>query len=261
MLMEDLQHNKEYITDMEYILITGASSGIGRMISIHLSGAYNLILNGRNINKLMETKSLCAPGNDQIIYNCDLNNQDETENSFQHLIQEKNIAVSGFVHCAGYLKMLPFRTTSRQIMQDTMNINFFSAATLIKILISKKINGTSLNNIIFISSTASIMGAKAFSVYSASKGALDSFMRCLAVELAPNVRVNSVLPGAIRTMMTDKIFQEAEVTENMKADYPLGFGDPADIAEMVSFLLSPKAKWITGQQFVIDGGRTINISG
>ena len=104
------------------------------------------------------------------------------------------------------------------------------------------------------------MGAKAFNVYSASKAALDALMRSLAVELAPNVRLNSVLPGAIQTRMTDHIFKDAELLNRMTKDYPLGVGYPSDIFEMVRFLISDESRWITGQQFVVDGGRSINIS-
>ena len=86
-------------------------------------------------------------------------------------------------------------------------------------------------------------------------------MRCLAVELAPNVRVNSVLPGAVRTRMTEGIFANAEVVERMKGQYPLGLGNPANIADAVAFLLSEKASWITGQQVTVDGGATIDITG
>ena len=86
-------------------------------------------------------------------------------------------------------------------------------------------------------------------------------MRCLAVELAPNVRVNSVLPGAVRTRMTEGIFANEEVVERMKSKYPLGLGDVSKIADAVSFLLSEKAAWITGQQITVDGGATIDITG
>jgi len=86
-------------------------------------------------------------------------------------------------------------------------------------------------------------------------------MRCLAVELAPRVRVNSVLPGAVKTEMTDGIFADDEIAGRMEKEYPLGIGSPEDIADMVRFLLSENAKWITGQQLTVDGGRTINISG
>jgi NAD(P)-dependent dehydrogenase (short-subunit alcohol dehydrogenase family) len=99
------------------------------------------------------------------------------------------------------------------------------------------------------------------SIYGSTKGALDSLMRCLAIELAPKVRVNSVLPGGVKTEMTASIYENKELIDRMEATYPLGFGYPEDIYEAVNFLLSDKSRWITGQQFTVDGGRTINITG
>jgi NAD(P)-dependent dehydrogenase (short-subunit alcohol dehydrogenase family) len=85
-------------------------------------------------------------------------------------------------------------------------------------------------------------------------------MRALAVELAPEVRVNSVLPGAVETAMTKQVFADPEVAPRVSAEYPLGTGKPGDIAAAVEFLLSEDARWITGQQLVVDGGRTVNIT-
>ena len=86
-------------------------------------------------------------------------------------------------------------------------------------------------------------------------------MRSLAVELAPRVRVNSVLPGGVRTAMTEHMYQDENLIERMAADYPLGLGEVKDIYMAVKFLLSDEARWVTGQQFTVDGGRTINITG
>jgi NAD(P)-dependent dehydrogenase (short-subunit alcohol dehydrogenase family) len=141
------------------------------------------------------------------------------------------------------------------------NTNVISASLIVKTLISKKINISALNNVVFISSNISNMGAKAMSIYGSTKGALDSLMRCLAIELAPKVRVNSVLPGGVKTEMTASIYENKELIDRMEATYPLGFGYPEDIYEAVNFLLSDKSRWITGQQFTVDGGRTINITG
>jgi NAD(P)-dependent dehydrogenase (short-subunit alcohol dehydrogenase family) len=85
-------------------------------------------------------------------------------------------------------------------------------------------------------------------------------MRCLAIELAPNTRVNSVLPGAILTEMTQDIFSDEEVVKKIKETYPLGIGETNDIYQIVDFLLSENSKWITGQQITVDGGRSINIT-
>jgi NAD(P)-dependent dehydrogenase (short-subunit alcohol dehydrogenase family) len=85
-------------------------------------------------------------------------------------------------------------------------------------------------------------------------------MRALAVELAPATRVNSILPGAIQTSMAEGGFADPAIVEKLRQDYPLGIGRPDDIASAVEFVLSAGARWLTGQEIVIDGGRTINAS-
>jgi NAD(P)-dependent dehydrogenase (short-subunit alcohol dehydrogenase family) len=245
----------------QYILITGASSGIGRVLAINLSPNFNLILHGRNEKKLEETKSLCSKEKDQLLFILDLNDIEKVESSVGKFIVENNIEIIHFVHSAGFMKMLPLKAMSLEIINTTYATNVISAALIIKTLIQRKINDGSLKTIVFISSNISNFGAKAFSIYGSSKGALDSMMRSLAVELSPKVRVNSILPGALKTEMTESIFENKDISDRMLELYPLGLGDPIEIFNMVKFLISEDAKWITGQQLVIDGGRTINISG
>ena len=165
-----------------------------------------------------------------------------------------------FVHCAGFMKLLPLKMLSVKVLNRTFNVNVFSSNIIVKTLMQKKANSVSLKSVVFISSNISNMGASAFSTYAASKGALDSSMRCLAVELAPRVRINSILPGAIQTGMTKAIYENETIAQKLIDAHPLGIGQPEDIYGMVSFLLSENAKWITGQQITIDGGRTIDLS-
>ena len=80
-------------------------------------------------------------------------------------------------------------------------------------------------------------------------------MKSLAAELAPKVRVNAVMPGGIRTRTTNFMY-EAQDAPNPR--YLLGDGEKADVANMVEFLLSDKARWVTGQEFIVDGGLTSN---
>ncbi|MEG2184748.1 MAG: SDR family oxidoreductase [Cloacibacillus sp.] len=244
-----------------FILITGASSGVGRATAVALSDAYNLILHGRNMEKLEKTKSLCSNTATIFLWPCDFGVIEMVENSLVVLLTHLKIKISGLVYSAGMVEMLPLRALSLDKLRDTFNTNFLSAAIISKVLVQKKMNGTELKNIVFISSNISDRGGKAFSVYAASKGALDSFMRCLAVELAPRVRVNSLLPGGMRTEMTEDICKDTALMERMEATYPLGMGKPENIAAAVKFLLSDDGSWITGQTITIDGGRTINITG
>jgi len=245
----------------QYILVTGASSGIGSFIAKSLSSNYNVIIHGRDIIKINHVILGCDNPANQLTFVADLLKYEDLEVILEKFISEKNIEVIGFVHCAGFMNMLPAKMTSVAAIQKTFSTNLFSAAMIVKVLLQRKVNAGALKNIVFISSNISNFGAKAFSLYSASKAGIDGLMRSLAVELAPAVRVNSVLPGAIHTPMTTAIFQDSDKTKLMLSTYPMGEGFPKDISNMVEFLLSDESRWITGQQFTVDGGRTVNISG
>jgi NAD(P)-dependent dehydrogenase (short-subunit alcohol dehydrogenase family) len=245
----------------KFVLVTGASSGIGRKISIELSAVHNVVLHGRNIERLLETKEKCAQNTQHIVFARDLSNVIGLEDDLSLFIKNNNIQITQFVHCAGFMKMIPLKMITIETINTTFATNVISVALIIKILINRKINNAALISVVLISSNISNFGAKAFNVYGASKAALDGLMRSLAIELAPKVRINSVLPGAVKTEMTESIFADQETLQRMENTYPLGLGEENDIYEVVNFLLSPKARWITGQQFTVDGGRTINITG
>jgi NAD(P)-dependent dehydrogenase (short-subunit alcohol dehydrogenase family) len=241
-------------------LITGASSGIGRQIAVRLSQSRRLVFHGRDPDRLAETRALCHRPEEHLCWNVDLNQVDAIEPSLTQLIEEHRLTVAEFVHCAGMLKIQPLRLSDRALEQETMNVNFMSAVVILRLLIRRKLNGKHLRRVVFISSTASQFGARGFGLYCASKGALDAFMRAMAVELAPDVRVNSVLPGTVKTAMTESMLNDPDLGARMEAEYPLGLGEPRDIGDAVEYLLSDNARWITGQQVVVDGGRTVNIT-
>ncbi|MGB0065618.1 MAG: SDR family oxidoreductase, partial [Terracidiphilus sp.] len=123
-------------------------------------------------------------------------------------------------------------------------INYFSAAAILRILCKKAINHGALRSIVFVSNIASRFGMRGFGICAATMGALDSLARSLAVEFAPAVRVNSVLAGNYLCPAEEQ------------AGYLLGPGEPQDIAGICEYLLSDDTRWITGQQFVVDGGKT-----
>ncbi len=243
------------------IFLTGATAGIGEALAITLSQQYNIILSGRNTEKLEALKSKCLTENSVYILPLDLSDLDHLEKNISSFLSENQLTVEKFVHCAGFMKMVPLKLVSQDLMLETFKTNVFSANTIIKLLTNKKANNSALNNVVLISSNISNRGAKAMSTYGSSKAALDGLMRSLAIELAPKVRINSVLPGAVITEMTKSIFENEEVSQRMSAQYPLGIGLPNDIAEAVSFLLSEHSRWMTGEQITVDGGRSINITG
>ena len=241
-------------------MLTGASSGIGREIAKRLSSCRTLILHGRNLDRLNETRTLCEKTDQHVLWPFDLSDPVGIEVSLPDLLIKQGAVIDGFVHCAGALKILPIRQVELPIAREIMNVNFFSAAEIIRLLVKKNVNHRQLRNVVFVSSTASKFGARGFNHYCASKGALDALMRALAVELAPEIRVNSVLPGGVRTAMTESMHNDPRLAGRLDADYPLGLGNPSDIAAAVEFLLSENARWITGQQLIVDGGRTVNIT-
>jgi NAD(P)-dependent dehydrogenase (short-subunit alcohol dehydrogenase family) len=243
-----------------FLLLTGASSGIGRDMAIRLSAGQRLILNGRDAARLESTRAACHDPSSHLVWRFDLSDPAGVDDDLARLLDEKTAAVSGFVHCAALLQILPLRSLALSQVKQAFDVNFFSAMEIARALTRRKVNQRNLTSIVFISSIASQFGARGFSAYCATKGALDALMKALAVELAPEVRVNSVLPGGIRTEMSARIFESDEMVAKFERDYPLGIGSPDDVTSMVEFLLSPRARWITGQQMVVDGGRTANIT-
>lgn len=244
-----------------YTLITGASSGIGRAIAIKLSQTRNLVLVARNENMLNETKSLCDKNSDIVVLSIDLSKADEMEKILVNFLKEKNIGIENFVYCAGVAGMRPLRSFDYDFILDTFNVNLFSFMLMLKVLKSKKFNPALLSSVVAISSNIAEMGAKAFGAYGASKAGLNGFVRCLALEMAPNTRINAISPGGIHTKMTEAMQVEDEVAKRFEALYPMGLGKTSDIADATEFLLSENSRWITGQNLIIDGGRTINLNG
>lgn len=184
----------------------------------------------------------------------DLEHPEVLENTLKAFVAEKGISISGFVHCAGDVTCLPLRSLKSKDFERSLKVSIVSAAMIFKVLASKIINGDSLKKVVFISSVSSEFGVKGFTAYSASKSALDGFMRSAAVEYEGKVQVNSILPGAINTTNFD--------ISKIPKDEPYNreTGQPSDIANAVVFLMSDKSRWISGQQIVIDGGRSINIT-
>ena len=243
-----------------YIFITGASSGVGREIAVELSRTHPLILNGRDTARLEETKKLCGAGADILLWSYNLEEYQTLEQEFSSWIINHNVQIEGFVHCAGVVKITPLPGVAPDTLEHIFAVHVFAPELILKVLASKKYNAGNLKSAVLISSNISGRGAAAFSVYGASKAALDGMVRNLAVELAPKIRVNSILPGGMITEMTKEIFADETIKKELEENYPLGIGTPKDIAPMVEFLLSQQSRWITGQQLVIDGGRTTDIT-
>jgi NAD(P)-dependent dehydrogenase (short-subunit alcohol dehydrogenase family) len=236
-----------------YTFITGASSGFGRSIAQKLAFSRRLILAGRNLEKLDAVRMTCANPEHHLMWAHDLSCLEEISDELSVFLTEKGARVNHFIHSAGFTGIQFARAVETAFIARVFNVNVFSAMEIIRPLTQKKVNHGALQSITFISSIATRVGASGYFVYAASKGAVNSMSLSLAIELAPAIRVNAVLPGIVETQMTKEYFTNTDFV----AFYPLGFGRPEDVADAAEFLSSDRARWITGQELVVDGGRSV----
>jgi NAD(P)-dependent dehydrogenase (short-subunit alcohol dehydrogenase family) len=236
------------------ILVTGASSGIGKATAIECSkmGA-TVIITGRNKERLNDTFNLLV-GENHIQIIADLSKNEEIES-----LTKKLPELDGCVNNAGIVKsvLIPFITSDT--LSEVLHINTIAPILLTQMLVKKKKIQKNAS-IVFTSSIsgvyASIIGN---SLYSSSKGAINGFAKNAALELAAKkIRVNCVCPGMIKTnILNDGTITEEQLKEDMKK-YPLiRYGQPEEVAYAIIYLLSDAAGWVTGTNLVIDGGFTL----
>ena len=232
------------------ILVTGASSGIGRGIAVTCSkmGA-TIVLGGRNEVRLHETLSEME-GDGHVLAVADLTKKEKLEKMVDILPK-----LDGIVHCAGIGQRILCKQLQETDVDNVMDMNFKAPVLLqTEILKKKKINKGA--SIVFIASIAAESPSVGNSIYSASKGAIISYANCLVVELAPRkIRVNCISPAMV---WTDLILKDGISEEELKEDeqkYPLKrYGNPDDIANLAVYMLSDASSWMTGSNVRITGG-------
>ncbi|MBN2764477.1 MAG: SDR family oxidoreductase [Bacteroidales bacterium] len=238
------------------ILVTGASSGIGASCSIACSeSGANLILLGRNQEKLDHIMSQLSPGNHSSI-SIDLTGIEDIENSLEDILNKYG-KIHGFVHSAGIDMTLPLNALKHKDYKSIFSTNVISGFELARVLSKRRFCPISGASYIFIASVMGLVGEVAKVAYSASKGALLAGCRSMALELATKkIRVNCISPAIVQTDLVNKLFEELPkgAVDRIKSLHPLGIGSPEDIANACVFLLSIESKWITGSNIVIDGG-------
>ena len=236
------------------ILVTGASSGIGKAAAIECSkmGA-KVIVTARNEARLSQTFSELE-GDGHQMFLCDLASEADIDKMVAELPE-----IQGLINNAGYTKILPVQFLNLEDIKGILNVNTIAPMLLLQKLLKKKKlkKGAS---VVFTSSMAGLGSSSVGnSMYTASKGAISAFIRCVALELAPkNIRVNAVCPAMVDTGILDPgTVSKEQLDEDIK-NYPLGrYGKPNDIAWAMIYLLSDASGWITGDNLVIDGGVTL----
>ena len=234
------------------VLVTGASSGIGRACAICASqlGA-SVLMTGRRQSALEETLAQCA-GEGHLIVAGDI-----TSAEFVKELVEKSGKLDGLVHAAGIAPMCPVGMLTSDSVEPAMRTNYYSFLELMKYCSKIKYRNDKFS-VVAISSVSADVGWGGGSVYCGSKGALSASVRALAVELAPKgIRINAVCPSNIRTPLYEQgasdMNDEASLRELLKRQ-PLGLGEPEQVAWPVCFLLSDAAVFITGVSLPVDGG-------
>lgn len=240
------------------LMITGASSGIGRATAVFLSrlGARCVLL-ARNEERLNETQSRME-GQNHSLYSIDLSDPEKISKLFETSLGPYS-PFSGLVHCAGISKTLPLRNTRPNDLDEQMEIHLGSFFELVKAITKRQNCSSEGASIVAVSSITALSGVPGLSAYSASKGALISAIRALAVEFAPRrIRFNCICPGWIETPMVKRFINSSPDGEKNFSDlgkkHPLGLGKPDDVAGAAAFLIGECSKWITGSVLVVDGG-------
>ena len=240
------------------VVVTGASSGIGRAVAVELSrrGA-NLILMGRDNNRLDETADLLEKRDFQILQ-LDLKEPEKILPAIKELSEKKG-RIYGLCYSSGIVETRPLTSMKVEGLQEMLDVNLIGGLELARVVCRRDVMDEKEGSLLFISSIYARVGMAGQIGYSASKGAISAAARTMAVELARrNIRVNAISPGLVKTDMTANalsILSESQV-KTMEEAYPLGTGTPEDVARAAAFLLAPQNRWITGIDLAVDGGYT-----
>ena len=236
------------------ILVTGASSGIGRGIAIQCSkmGA-TVVINGRNLERLQETMGMLE-GEGHISIPADLSSQQGIDK-----LADECPKINGLVQSAGIPKICGVKHIGRDLLEDIVNVNEIAPILLLSALLKKK-KLQKESSVVMISSISGVFVANTGEApYSATKGALSGFTKGAALELASQkTRVNTICPGLVPTSileLSNEMFSEEQLKATMYGRYPLKrVGKPEDIANGAVYLLSDASSWVTGIDLRIDGG-------
>ncbi len=243
-------------------VVTGSTSGIGHAVAVRFAAAgARVVALGRSQSALRDVKDeIERAGADALTIAADVTNENEVRHALEEVI-EKFADLDVLVNAAGHISSGTIEDTSLTAWDAMMNVNLRAVFHLMQTAAPHLIK--SKGNIVNISSVTGLRSFPGVLAYCVSKAALDQLTRCSALELAPKgVRVNAVNPGVVVTEIHKRggmnVGDYERFLEHSKTTHPLGrVGDPKEIAELVLYLASEKAAWITGGTYSIDGGRAL----
>ena len=240
------------------VVVSGASSGIGRACAIECARAgAQLVLMGRDEQRLEETQGLLGEGDHRIV-RADLEDVEGLEERLKTAL--RGCRIDGFISCAGVRQIVPLRSSTPDVFRHALAVNTLGALDLVRMLTSRSLMAPEGGTIVLVSSMATRSGGPGLGAYCASKAALEGAMKALVPELASRkIRINCLLPGHIRGtgMWTEMEGLTPEHVGRLKDRYPLGLGEPSDVARAALFLVSEQSRWITGASLLVDGGYSL----
>lgn len=239
------------------VLVTGASSGIGRGIAMACAerGAKVLLL-GRDLQRLEETRNLCTHSEKHAHMSMDL--QEDLESSAELVTFLKaHSPIHGMVHAAGISPTIPLKVMKREQVLAAFQLNVFAALHLIQYLTKVGIKSPNGMSFVLISSVLSEVGEKGKSLYAMTKASLNALAQSLALEYADKqIRFNTISPSVVNTPLSQKsVYRNEEESMKFILDqHPLGLGEISDVANAAIYLLSDGSRWVTGTNLIVDGG-------
>ena len=245
----------------EVVYITGASAGIGYTTAqLCLQYGATVVITGRNKDNLDKAqKELLKVSSKVVAHNVDVSIESEIDDSLEEIYKS-------FGKVDGLINNAPSIHTGKIVDLDLSAWRTNFKANLDAVFLTTKkvlpwMQEAKKGSIVNVASVVGLKGVAYMSAYGAAKAGLINFTRATAIESAPHVRVNCIIPGAVMTPATERAIPDDKLMEATVNTIPLKrIAEPAELAKPIAFLLSSDASFITGASLVVDGGKTADLN-